>query len=88
MQACFPIISFLIAVVEEATTRALGANSSTSQLAFFSCEEKSALGYWFSNWALWNSWRFQKFLEDFGRKHRNPECCPRNSEHSSPVTSS
>ena len=88
MQAYFPIISFLIAVVEEATTRVLGENSSTAELGFFSCEEKFALGYWFSNWALWNLWRFQKFLEDFGRKHRNPEQSPRNSEHLSPMTSS
>lgn len=87
MQAYFPIISFLITVVEEAITRVLGANSSTSELGFF-CEEKFALGYWFSNWALWNPWRFQKFLEDFGRKHRNPEQSPRNSEHLSPMTSS
>ena len=88
MQAYFPILSFLIAVVEEATTRVLGANSSTSELGFFSCEGKFALGYWFSNWALWNPWRFRKFLEDFGRKHRNPERSTRNSEHSSPMTPS
>ena len=56
MQAYFPILSFLIAMVEEATTRVLGANSSTSELSFFSCEGKFALGYWFSNWALWNPW--------------------------------